>query len=82
MIKFREIFKLLLVSSTSLFLYHFIDNSNYLKSLQLKYDKSGVHKGFDFFIFTSITKYFFLLLGIFAIIFLILKIFKVKNEWT
>lgn len=73
-------FKLLLVSSISLFLFHFIDSNNYLKSLQIKFDKSGIHRGFDFFIFTSITKYFFLLLGVVAIIFLISKTFNIKNK--
>ena len=80
MSKFYKAFKLLLVSSISLFLFHFIDSNNYLKSLQIKFDKSGIHRGFDFFIFTSITKYFFLLLGIVAIIFLLLRIFKLNNK--
>jgi hypothetical protein len=73
-------FKLLLVSSISLFLFHFIDGNNYLKSLQIKFDKSGMYSGFDFFIFTSVTKYFLLLLGIVAIIFLLLRTFKINNK--
>ncbi len=80
MSKFYKAFKLLLVSYISLFLFHFIDSNNYLKSLQIKQDKSGMYSGFDFFIFTNITKYFFLLLGIVAIIFLLLRIFKLNNK--
>lgn len=75
-------FKLLLVSFVSLFLYYFIGNYDCFKSLQLKLDKHLIHRGFEFFILTNITKYFFLLLGIVAIIFLILRIFKKKNKCT
>lgn len=80
MSKFYKAFKLLLVSSISLFLFHFIDSNNYLKSLQIKQDKSGMYSGVDFFIFTNITKYFFFLLGIVAILFLLLRIFKLNNK--
>lgn len=75
-------FKLLSVSSVSLFLYFFIDSNNYFKQHQIKLDKFYKDWGFEFFILTNITKYFFLLLGIVAIIFLILRIFKEKNKCT
>lgn len=80
MSKFYEVLKLTLVAIASLLFYYFIDNSNYFKSLQLKLDKTNTSWGFEFFLFTNITKYFFLLVGLVAIIFLILRLLKLKNK--
>ena len=80
MSKFYKTFKLLLISSVSLFIYHFINNNNYFKLHQIKLDRSFTQWGFEFFILTNITKYFFLLLGIVAIIFLVLESLKFKNK--
>ena len=79
---FYKTFKLLLISSVSLFIYHFINNNNYFKLHLIRLDKSFIQRGFEFFILTNITKYFFLLLGIVALILLVLESLKFKNKCT
>lgn len=80
MSKLSKIFRLLLVSYISLFLYHFLNSNNYFKLHQIKLDRSFTQWGFEFFMLLNITKYFFLLLGLVAIIYLILIIFKEKTN--
>ncbi len=80
MSKSSKIFRLLSVSFISLFLYRFLNSNNYFKLQQIKLDRSFTQWGFEFFMLLNITKYFFLLLGIIAIIYLILIIFKEKTN--
>jgi hypothetical protein len=81
--KFRKTFKLLIISSFSIFLYYYIENNpDTMKSLQVIYGKHSMygHGDFVILIFINVIKYFFFLLGLAAIIFLILRIFKIKNK--
>ncbi len=80
--KYYKTFKLLFISAFSFFLYYYTDNHNTLISLQEKADKYSIRRGFEFFIFVNIFKYFFLLLSFMSIIFLAFTSYKnKKNEY-
>jgi len=74
--KLYKYFKLILISLLSFYLYFFINNNSTIKEYQLKFDTYNISDGLLVFIFTGLTKYFFLALNIFSFIFLIYLIFK------